>query len=303
MAEDDLGRQARRCWQLLEPLHAVAYFAPEPLEHLREAGLRGFWMSYFAGRAAPMGAVAPGVVEATFYNFAPRLVRRAIPDAWNLAAPPAVLAARSAGAGSALHRLLDGIAEPSAVWRAVDLLRQATSNLDCAGRPLAAANAALTDPTAGSTPPDGDPLVALWQLATVVREHRGDGHVALLVAAGLDGCQAHVTLVATGAIERATLQSARGWEDDEWDAAEQSLMARGWLDGSGRLTADGRRDRRRLELDTDRLASGPWRHLGAAGTDELAGILAPWADAIWQSGTLPGANPMGLRQGTDRTMP
>jgi hypothetical protein len=274
--------QTRRLWQLLEALHGVVYFAPEPLDALVATGLRGFWMSYFAGRAAPMGAVTPAVVEATFHNFAPRLVHRAIPDAWRFADPATILAQRGPAAAAALRRLLGSDGDPTAVARAVELLDAALVDLDCSGRPLAAANADLA-----RTGDEAEPLVRLWQLATVVREHRGDGHVALLVAAGLDGCQAHVTLVAGGGISRSALQPARGWEDDEWDAAEQALVERGWLDGSGRPTAVGRRARRQLETETDRLASAPWRRLGEAQTSELEAILTPWASAIWASGTLP----------------
>lgn len=288
MEGDEVWRAtARRLWQLLEPLHAVAYFAEEPLDAFRAAGLKGFWMGYFASRAAPMGAVAPAVVDATFFNFAPRLVHRAIPDAWGFASPESVLRARADGAGLALHRLLGDVAFSTEMHRAVQLLRRAADGLDCAGRPLAAANAALPVP-------DDRPLVALWQLATLLREHRGDGHVAMLVGARLDGCQAHVSLVATGSLSRGALQSARGWEDAEWDAAEQALVERGWLDGSATATEAGRQARARIERHTDRLAVPPWRRLGADATDELAGLLEPWAGAVWASGVLPAANPMGL---------
>lgn len=287
MANDPAVAAARRMWRLLEPLHAVAYFGSAAINALHAVGLKGFWMTYFAGRAAPMGAVPAAVVDATFYNFAPRLVHRAIPDAWGFAGPSTVLAARHDGVDASLHRLLGDVAYAATTTRAVDLLAEAVDGLGCAGRPLAAANAAL--------PLDRErPLVALWQLATVVREHRGDGHVALLVAAELDGCQAHVSLVATGAIDRGTLQSARGWEDGEWDAAEQALVERGWLDGAGTATATGVEARRQLEDATDRLAAAPWHRLGAERTEELAALLAPLSQAVWDSGVIPAANPMGL---------
>lgn len=274
-------------WRLLEPLHAVAYFASAAIDALRGAGLQGFWMTYFAGRAAPMGAVPAAVVTATFYNFAPRLVHRAIPDAWAFADPATVLAARHDGVDLSLHRLLGDAAHAPGTGRALALLAEAVDGLPCAGRPLAAANAAL--------PLDEQrPLVALWQQATVVREHRGDGHAALLVAAQLDGCQAHVSLVATGALDRGTLQSARGWEDGEWDEAEQALVDRGWLDEAGTATVAGRQARQELEVATDQLAAAPWRRLGAERTEELAALLAPLSRSVWESGVIPAANPMGL---------
>ena len=69
----------REAWRLLEPIHAVVYFSPEPLGALRAAGYRGYWMGYFAGRAAPLGAVGPDVVHALFYNFSRERVAKALP--------------------------------------------------------------------------------------------------------------------------------------------------------------------------------------------------------------------------------
>lgn len=286
-AQEAAAADARRMWHLYEPLHAVSYFAAAPLAELQGLGLKGFWMTYFAARAAPMGPVPAAVVDATFFNFAPRLVHRAIPDAWTFASPGAVLDARRHGASTALHQLLGDVAHSPEMRRALALLQQATDGLDISGRPLAAANAAVELP-------DDDPLGALWQLTTVLREHRGDGHVALLVGAGLDGCQAHVSVVATGSLSRGTLQSARGWEDTEWESAEQSLAERGWLDGSGAATEEGRRARADIERATDRLASGPWRRLGPDATSELVSLLGPWSAAVWESRVLPASNPMGL---------
>ncbi len=275
-------------WHLLEALHAVVYFAPEPIAAYKEIGLRGFWMGYFASRSASMGAVSAAVVDATFYNFAPRLVHRAIPDAWDYASPDQVLRARVDGAGAALTQILGDRAgrPPGGVGRAVDLMRVAVEGIDCSGRPLAAAHAARPVPD--------EPVRALWHLATVVREHRGDGHVALLVGAEIDGCQAHVLQVASGVTTRPTLQSARGWEDVEWDAAEQALVDRGWMDQGGGLTPTGRSVRAQIERDTDRLANEPWRRLGAERTQTLAEAVEPWVATIHASGAIPQANPMVL---------
>src|SRR5437868_3965299 len=175
---------ARAMWALYEPIHAVAYFAPEALAALESAGLRGFWRGYFAGRAAPLGAVGAGVVTATFYGFHPDFVARAVPSIWDLASPAAVLDARLAGIDAALGPLLAG----HDVSPAVERLRRALDGSDAAGRPLYAANAELTWPT--------DPHLALWHACTLIREHRGDGHVAALVGAGVDGCAAHLLRVA-----------------------------------------------------------------------------------------------------------
>ncbi|MCU1447875.1 MAG: hypothetical protein JWP02_45, partial [Acidimicrobiales bacterium] len=175
-------------WRALEPYHAVTYFAPEAGAAFKEAGLRGFWMGYFAGRAAPMGPVGPGVVTATFFGFRHDMVARALPDAWGFASVTDVLAARLHGADAALRALLGDDVTSDAVKEAATLARTASEAGDRAGRPLFSANADLAWPT--------EPHLALWQAATLLREHRGDGHVAALTSAGLDGCESHVTLVA-----------------------------------------------------------------------------------------------------------
>ncbi|MHB8329948.1 MAG: SCO6745 family protein [Acidimicrobiales bacterium] len=281
-------------WRLLEPVHAVTYFAPESAEQYKAVGLKGFWMGYFAGRAAAMGAVGPGPVSALFFGFAPALVRRALPDAWDFASPSDVLAARLQGARLALRRV--GAVTAAAPARsgpaeermneALGSLRQVTDALDLSGRPLAAGLADLEWPL--------DPEGGWWHAATLLREHRGDGHVALLTAAGLDGCQSHVSLVATGAVPRSTLQPNRGWTDDEWLAAEDALRERGWIDASGGLTDLGRTERQAIEAATDRLAAGPWEALGASRCTALAAVLGPMATAVVEAGAVPFPNPMGL---------
>ena len=175
---------ARSMWKLLEPLHAVTYFVPETAEAFRSAGTKGFWMGYFGGRAAPMGQPSAPVVGATFFNFSPAMVARSVPDVWSFATPAQLLEARSTGATRALRRLLGPLADSSQVSAAAALARRAIDGLVTGGPPLAAANASLPWPA--------DEVTVLWQAATVLREHRGDGHVAALVFEGLDGCQAHV---------------------------------------------------------------------------------------------------------------
>jgi hypothetical protein len=278
-------------WQRLEPLHAVTYFAPESIDALKATGLKGFWMSYFAGRSAPMGAVSAAVVEATFYNFSPQMVRRAIPDAWTYAAPAEVLQGRLEGVDRSLRPLLETLRSPPDLAEAAGLVAAAVEGLDVAGRPLAAANLALESPP--------DPLLALWQGTTVLREHRGDGHLSALVEAELDACQAHVSFAATGATPRQVLQRSRGWTDEEWAAATESLRERGLMTTGDRLSADGLALRRTIEADTDRLAAKPWRTLGTERTERLATVLKPLLVAIGETGIIPVLNPMGLRDARD----
>ena len=135
-------------WTRFEPIHAVTYFSPEARSAYERAGLRGFWRGYFAGRAAPLGAVSPAVVTASFYNFAPSFVARAIPGVWELISPAEALAVRAAGAAEALGGLLAGL-EPAVASAAGQLWRVA-GDLDCPGRVLAAANATRPDPGDGS---------------------------------------------------------------------------------------------------------------------------------------------------------
>jgi hypothetical protein len=265
---------ARQFWQLYEPLHAVTYFAPEARAAYEQAGLRGYWRGYFAGRAAPLGAVRAGPVTALFFSFAPAMVARAVPDVWERASPQSALAARLDGAVAALRAVLPP--EPARWAAAAGLLEAAAGAAVTAGRALGAANAALPRPD--------DVLARLWLAATVLREHRGDGHVAALVDAELDGCQA---LVLRDALYggRGQLQPNRGWTDAEWDAAARTLTGRGWLDGYGCPTAAGEAAHAAVESRTDRLA---------ATVDEARAVdvLRPLAHAA--AAVVPYPNPMGL---------
>lgn len=280
---DGIGaEQARRLWHVAEPLHALAYFAPETIEGWRALGLRGFWMGYFASRCAPMGAVAPEVVTAAYYNFHPDKVRRALPDAWSYASPTVVLDTWRGTAAASLRRLLGGAPSP----RAVELLRATCGGLDCAGRPLAAAWAGV--------PWADEPLGDLWLAATILREHRGDGHVAALLGEEIDGCAAHVLAVAAGANSREAIQPHRGWTDQDWSAAAERLRGRGWLDEGGAITEAGRDARARVERRTDELAAAPLRALGEERAEVLIAELAPLTHAVWSGGGLPYPNPIGL---------
>ncbi|HXQ58747.1 MAG TPA: hypothetical protein VN799_01570 [Acidimicrobiales bacterium] len=279
---------ARRMWRVFDPLHAVTYFAPECDEEFRTCGLKGFWMGYFAGRGAPMGAVEPAVVTATFYNFAPKMAARALPDAWGFASPAKVLEARLAGVDRALGRIFGPERSSADVVAAAEIARRAAESVTVVGRPLAAGNAALPWPS--------DPLLVLWQATTILREHRGDGHVAALVDAGLDGCESHISFVATGAISRPVLQPVRGWSDDEWETAERALVARGWLDADdpGKLTPTGAAARQKIEDATDRMAMEPWDRIGDEATDRLRALLKPMTSRIAELGLIPTINPIGL---------
>lgn len=272
---------ARDLWTVLEPLHAVTYFSPECLEANKDVGLKGFWMGYFGSRGAPLGAVPAGVIEATFFGFHPSRVRRAVPDAWRFASPESILAVRGAAAARALRRIVPGIEEIAA--EAAPLLRRAVEAADAAGRPLFGANRDLAVPD--------DPVEAFWQAATALREHRGDGHVAVLTSAGLDGLTSNVLAAAVGAVTSGQMLRSRGWTQDDWDAAGDALAARGLVDG-GTATDAGRALKARIEERTDLLAAPPYRVLD--DPKALYDRLVPAAKAVADAGEMPFPNPIGL---------
>lgn len=276
----DAASTARSMWTLFEPIHAVTYFAPEARSAFEEAGLRGFWRGYFAGRAAPLGAANAAVVTASFFNFAPAFVARAIPAVWALITPDEALRVRTAGATGALRGLLAGRESDAAA--AADLLWRAIGELDFSGRVLAAADAALPVPAEG--------LARLWQAATVLREHRGDGHFAALAAADIDGCEA-VVLRCCLDLRREALQPARGWTDEAWQGALARLAARGWVGADGALTSAGRAAHAAVENATDWAAARPWARLGPETTAELVTVLTPLALAC--ASALPYPSPVG----------
>lgn len=275
--QTDLARLAHQAWSALDVLHVVGYFAPEPRERYKALGLRPS-LAYFAARSAPMGPVPPEVTVATFFVFAPALVGAALPAAWAVAPPERVLQARHDGVAAALHRLLDDAVDPAELAEATTLALTACAGLTAPGRPLYAAHSSLPLP--------GDPLLRLWHAATLLREHRGDGHVAALVHSGLDPVEA---LIISGAVTGWTpfLRSSRGWTDDEWSSGATRLLDRGLIDSAGILTGTGAELRAAVEAQTAQAALPGWAHLGEPGTARLIELVRPWRDVVLASGVLP----------------
>ncbi|WP_067698865.1 SCO6745 family protein [Nocardia jejuensis] len=271
---------AREMWRTLEPLHAITYFAPECRAANKAIGLRGYWMGYFAARSAPLGAVGPSVVEATFYNFHPDMIRRAIPDAWTFAPPQVVLATRLTAAAAVLRNLVPDIASVAAAT--VPTLQSAVTSAAASGRALFASNRDLPLPL--------DPVEGLWQAATALREHRGDGHVACLLAEGIDGCEAHVLFSAHTGTPPEMWRENRGWSDEDWAAARDRLRSRGLLTADG-ISESGRGLRSHIESRTDALAMDAYREI--PGIPEVLSVLTPAAKAVAHSGAVPYPNPMG----------
>ena len=288
---------ARRAHNATNALHSLIYFAPETEERLVAAGLEAGRMCYFAGRSAPMGAVSGGVVAATFYNFNPALVARCIPRAWQLASPAAIVSARFAAADAALTRLLGPDVIASADMTTIaGLVREAAGACSVEGRPLYAGHADLDWPSV--------PHLVLWHGVSLLREHRGDGHVAALVAAGLSGIDALVTHVATReGFVPGFARASRGWSRPEWDAAVERLVARGLLEGAsaltpegisvlapegfGALTPAGNALRAHVEQETDQMAAAPWQHLGGDASEEVIRIGKAMTRAAASAGAFP----------------
>ncbi|MFF5042253.1 SCO6745 family protein [Streptomyces nigra] len=282
----DAGR-VRQLWHLLEPLHAVMYYAPEVFE---EAAALGYatderWPSYFPFRAAPLGAVGVESVASAFYSFSPRMVAEHIEPAWKTAGPEAVLRARVTGIDRLYRRLFGDRVDGPGPAELAALVRRAAEAADTAGRPLAAANAALEWPEA--------PHLQLWHAATILREHRGDGHIAALLVAGLDPVESLVSFAAIGAASVERFES-RGWSAEEWAAARERLVTRGLVDGNGVATDAGRALRRKVEADTDRLAAAPWQALTVTEVDRLVELLGDFWVAVLSSGLLPSENTLGI---------
>ncbi|MGW2879463.1 SCO6745 family protein [Streptomyces sp. NPDC001233] len=277
MDKTQIGNVAR----VLQTIPAMAYFAPETEEELTAAGLEAGVMCYLGGRAAPMGAVSASVVHAVFYTFNPERVRRHIPKAWSLATPATLVEARFVAADRALNRMLGAevITSPE-VAEAAELARRAASSAATEGRPLAGSHQELDWPTA--------PHLVLWHGLNILREHRGDGHMATLLNAGLSGLQALVSNAATGrGFLPSFAQSHRGWSEEQWDTAVDELRERGVLDAAGGLTKEGSALRAQLEEDTDRSGAAPWRTLGADGIQRLADVGGRLTNLLLAAGCLP----------------
>lgn len=277
---------ARQLWHVLEPIHAVCYFSPEALGALSDVGYRGFWMGYFAQRSAPLGTVPVEVVEATFYNFTSDRVRRALPAAWEFAPPSAALSARLSGSVRSLRRIAEnapGIL--GSLEEAADLALTAALSAPVSGLPLYAANRSLPIPD--------EPLERLWHACTLLREHRGDGHVAALTTAGIGGRESHVLHSLQADMPPETYRVSRDFTPEEWAERLTALEARR-IAGPDGLTPAGTELKRQIESTTDALAEAAYTVLSDEELHRLYDAVRPLAVAVAASGDLPTLTPIGL---------
>ena len=277
----------RQLWLRFETYHDVTYFTPESRAATDAVGCKGGWMGYFGMRAAPLGAASAAQVTSAFYNFHPEKVARAVPQAWTVAPPEEFLRVRLSGVDGALRRLLGAETLHGAeVAEAASIAADAAALAPTEGRPLAVANAALPLPD--------EPHLALWQATTTLRESRGDGHVAALVAADLDPCEALALFAADTELDPAYLREARGWSDTEWTAATGRLGERGLVAVDGAITERGKQLRDEVERQTDASAARPWRALGAERTARLSELMYPLAHTIASGNDVMRRNPMAI---------
>ncbi|MEV4218444.1 hypothetical protein [Nonomuraea sp. NPDC049725] len=282
-----MSKLARSMWHQLEPVHAIVYFSPEAFEEAAALGydVESRWPAYFAYRLAPLGAVGALSAASACYSFSPGMVAEHVPAAWETASPADVLRARLRAVDRTYRTLLGDALDGAELAEAAELAGRAARSVTAAGRPLAAANLDLPWPA--------EPHLALWHAATVLREHRGDGHLAALLAAGLDPCESLVSFAAIGAAPVENF-AGRGWSAEEWAAARDRLAARGLVDDAGLATARGRELRDQVERMTDELAAGPWRELGEEGAARLAKLIGPVLGPVFGSGLLPMTSTLGI---------
>ena len=261
----------RQTHRTLEPYHGMIYFVPEATAAYAHLGVhaRG---GYFGSRSAAYGVVVPETVVATFFNFHPQLVRTSLAQAWETTTPTAMLTARLASVDAALRRVLGDRLDTPEIAEAAGLARTAAGGCTADGHPLYAAHSAQPWPEA--------PHLQLWWAQTLLREFRGDGHIAAMVTQNLSGLQALVVHAATGVITRAALQSTRGWSDQEWAVGVRSLTERGWLDDTGELTDTGRQSRQWVEDTTDTMTTRCWDRIGEDGAARLREIVAPLTELL-----------------------
>jgi hypothetical protein len=266
---------ARKTWRTLEPVHGFVYFAPEAEAAYVAAGLKPGRMGYFASRSAPMGAVAADVVIATFFNFHHGLVRSVIPEAWTLASPDAVLAARLEVADAGLRRILGDEALRSAeLAEAAALARRAAEAASerPEGRPLFAGHASLPWPD--------DAHLVLWHAQTLLREFRGDAHIAAMTAQGLNGLEALVCHAASGDVPTETLRTTRSYSAEEWAAGVAGLVTRGIVNADGTFTDEGRRARDEVERLTDERSVVAYAAIGEDGCERLRSLARPFSKTV-----------------------
>lgn len=290
-AQDKVSlKTVERLHTLITRLHVPVYFAKEAAEEYEKEGVRG-WSGYFGSRTAAMGELPTEAVIATFYNFSPDVVKPAMADLWATTTAEAMQLARF----RLMATIFDDIGrdalspDPAVIAEATSMLEAVVDRLDWGGRVMAAGNYEARKTLARSDFAE-DPMLRLWQLATIVREWRGDAHIAVLTTEPLSPVECTVVSWAlTGAQQ---VKDSRGWAEPEWDAAIAGLIDRGWMSDETSMSDHGKQQRAAVETRTNELAKAMWTNLDDTAVNHLGDLLQPTVDAIIQSGRL---KPIGLR--------
>ncbi len=282
MSTETLHHRSRALRKVTEPIAAGVYFAPEAHQGYEAQGL-DYFEGYFCSRSACLGAAPWSVVCAAFAAFKPAAVESSVTNGWAKTTPPPMLAAREAGATAQLERLVGDAVASAAVERATELLFAASDGVDPSGRALFAGLSILERPTTR--------FGALWRAADLVREHRGDGHIAAWMP-HVDSTEITVMTELAWGIPPRSYVFTRGWNADEVDAAYERLTDRG-LVADGALTAAGTELRDHIERTTDESTSAVIDRIGD-DFDELIALLSPMAEAVVTGGGYP-TSPKNLR--------
>lgn len=268
-----MNAMARRMFQLVEPIGVIPYSADEPNEAMFALGFTDYWDTYFAGRAAPLGLVPAEVVDAIFYNFAPGEVARHIPGVWRTTTPEAAIAARQAGCTRALRTTLGDLVVAGGFARTAELLTRAATSAPVAGRPLYGALRSLPIP-------EDDDVTRLFHAASLLREHRGDGHVAALMVEGVGRLECHALFALAMDLPAERFGRIHHLPAAQIAAVLDGMRDRGLIGDDGWLTEDGRALNQRVESLTDDLAAAPYDALTPTELDELVAGLEPLASAL-----------------------
>ena len=269
---------ARRMYDLFEPICLVNFFSEEPNEAMAAIGLTHYWDGYFAGRSAPLGRVPAEVVHALFYNFAEGEAARHLPRVWDRVTPEEAMAARERGCVAALRRSLGDLSDSEGLARAADLLTRAAVSAPAEGHAMYAALRAQPIPD--------EPVARLWHAADMLREHRGDGHVAACLAEGIGGTESHVlSALAFGIYPAESFGRIHHLPTARLAAVMDGLRARDLIDASGHFTDGGRECKERIEALTDRLAAVPYDGLAPDELDELIAVFEPISAIVVAAGS------------------
>lgn len=278
-----MNSMARRMFELVEPIGAIPYTADEPNEAMFALGFTNYWDTYFAGRAAPLGITPAEVVDALFYNFAPGEVARHIPKVWRTTTPEAAIAARQMGCVKALRRILGDRVDAAAFTRAAELLIKAATSAPYQGRPMYAALRALPVPD--------DAVGRLFHAASLLREHRGDGHIAALMAEGIGGLEAHVLFALDMDMPANKFGRLHHLPAAQIAAVIDGMRDRGLIGEDGWLSEQGRAVKRRVEALTDDLAATPYESLEPEELDVLSATVESLAPLLLAAQDLDSSSP------------